>query len=195
MTINRKRAVKLHGEAETLTLARTEPDVRPCPIRVWEEMMRDNPRQVDINKMTGHHQFGPNHVPLNVGNDAIVEEICRCRDDGRIVRARALQWAAGYGFVVEQLKSDPELARSICVVRYEDLCTDAEQTIDRILAHTGLSQEAFSPMRADYVAKLSLPDYYRPNFSPEERAEIIALTRDAAKYFGYDLMANEAAAG
>jgi hypothetical protein len=93
-----------------------------------------------------------------------------------------------FGFILEQLKHDPELARAVCVVRYEDLCVKPEETIDRILAHTGLSSDAFASMRVKYVSKLSLPDYYRPNFSVEERAEIIALTKGVAEHFGYSLV-------
>ncbi|MGC1228661.1 MAG: hypothetical protein WA859_19475, partial [Candidatus Sulfotelmatobacter sp.] len=82
----------------------------------------------------------------------------------------------------------PELARAVCIVRYEDLCVKPEETIDRILAHTGLPLDAFAPVRTKYISKLSLPDYYRPNFSAEERAEIISLTEDVAEHFGYSLV-------
>jgi hypothetical protein len=156
--------------------------------RLFTDLARDDQRLVRMNKMTGFHEFGPNWVPVNVGNDAITQEITRCRAQGRQVRARALQWASVFGFIIEQLRHDPELARAVCVVRYEDLCVKPEETIDRILAHTGLSSDAFTPMRTKYMSKLSLPDYYRPNFSAEERAEIIALTKDVAEYFGYSLV-------
>jgi hypothetical protein len=155
--------------------------------RLFTELARDDQRLLKMNRVTGFHEFGPNFVPVNVGSDAATEEICRCRDEKRSVRARALQWASVFGFVVEQLKHDPELASAVCIVRYEDLCTKPEETIDRILAHTGLSQEAFASTRAKYISKLSLPDYYRPNFSDEERAEIISLTKDVAAHFGYSL--------
>jgi hypothetical protein len=155
--------------------------------RLFADLALDDRRLVRMNRMTGFHEFGPNYVPVNVGNDALTQEICRCRDQGRLVRARALQWASVFGFIIEQLKHDPELARAVCVVRYEDLCAKPGETIDRILAHTGLSLHAFTPMRIKYISKLSLPDYYRPNFSVEERAEIIALTKDVAAHFGYSL--------
>lgn len=156
--------------------------------RLFTDLARDDQRLVKMNRVTGFHEFGPNWVPVNLGNDATTQEISRCRDEGRLVRARALQWAAVFGFITEQLKHDPELARAVCVVRYEDLCVKPDETIDRILDHTGLSQDAFTPMRMKYISKLSLPDYYRPNFSVQERAEIIALTKDVAAHFGYCLV-------
>ena len=155
--------------------------------RLFAGLALDDQRLVKMNRITGFHEFGPNWVPANVGNDAIIQEINRCREEGRQVRARALQWASVFGFLIEQLKQDPELARAVCVVRYEDLCAKSGETIDRILAHTGLSADAFAPMRTKYMSKLSLPDYYRPNFSVEERAEIIAQTKDVAAHFGYSL--------
>jgi hypothetical protein len=155
--------------------------------RLFGDLARDDQRLVRMNHMTGFHEFGPNYVPVNVGDDAVTLEICRCRDEGRLVRARALQWASMFGFIVEQLKHDPELARAVCVVRYEDLCTKSEETIDRILAHTGLPHESFAAVRAQYVRKLTLPDYYKPNFSTEERQDVIALTKAVGREFGYDL--------
>jgi hypothetical protein len=92
-----------------------------------------------------------------------------------------------FGFVIDQLNRDPELARAVCVVRYEDLCVKPEETIDRILAHTGLPLDTFAATRTKYISKLSLPDYYRPNFTSEERSEIISLTKDVAAQFGYSL--------
>jgi Sulfotransferase domain len=155
--------------------------------RLFTDLAHDDHRLMKMNRLTGFHEFGPNFVPVSVGNNATTEEICRCRDEKRLVRARALQWASVFGFVVEQLKHDPELAQAVCVVRYEDLCVKPEETIDRILAHTGLAINAFTPTRTKYISKLSLPDYYRPNFSAEERGEIIALTKDVAAHFGYSL--------
>ena len=156
--------------------------------RLFTDLARDDQRMIRMNKMNGFHEFGPNYEPVNVGNDAMIQEICRCRDEGRMVRARALQWSSVFGFIIEQLKNDPELARAVCVVRYEELCAKPGETIDRILAHTGLSADAFAPVRTKYLSKLSAPDYYRPNFSAEEKCEIIALTKDVAEHFGYSLV-------
>jgi hypothetical protein len=155
--------------------------------RLFTDLAREDRRLMRMNRMSGFHEFGPNFVPVNLGNDAITREISRCRDEGRLVRARALQWTSVFGFVREQLKQDPELARAVCIVRYEDLCVKPEETIDRIIDHTGLPQDVFASTRTKYISKLSLPDYYRPNFSEEERAEIIALTKDVAAHFGYSL--------
>ena len=154
--------------------------------RLWDAMESDNPRQAKIHTITGHHQFGHAHIPLHIGDDALFKEICRCRDNGQMIRARALQWASVYGFIMQQIRSDHDLAKAVCIVRYEDLCGKPEATISRILTHTGLSQESFAPVCSAYAVKLCLPDYYRPDFSIQEKQEIIEITKDVAEYFGYD---------
>lgn len=155
--------------------------------RIWRELHRDDPRQAKTIELTGHHAFGPSEVAANVGDDTVVQQIRQCREEGRHVRSRALYWASIYGFVLQQLKDDPGLARSVCVVRYEDLCGDPARTIDRILAHTGLSSDPFAATRARYREKLSPPDYYRPVFTDTELADIGDATRDVAAAFGYRL--------
>ena len=49
----------------------------------------------------------------------------------------------------------------------------ASVTIDRIVAHTELSAEPFAATRQAYGEKLSLPDYYRPNFNAAELGQAI----------------------
>ncbi|MDQ1013427.1 hypothetical protein QFZ82_007995 [Streptomyces sp. V4I23] len=155
--------------------------------RIWRDLHRDDPRQAKSIQLTGHHAFGPSEVAANVGDDAVIQQIQQCRQEGRNARSRALYWASVYGFVLSQLEDDPELARSVCVVRYEDLCGNPAETIDRILAHTGLSHDDFAATRAQYTEKLSLPDYYRPAFNDAELADIVDATHNVAEAFGYDL--------
>jgi hypothetical protein len=155
--------------------------------RIWHDLHRDDPRQAKSIQLTGHHAFGPSEVAANVGDAAVIKQIQQCREGGRHARSRALYWASVYGFVLKQLKDDPELARAVCIVRYEDLCGNPAETIDRIVTHTGLSHDDFTPTRAQYMEKLSLPDYYRPAFSAAELADIVNATQNVAEAFGYDL--------
>jgi hypothetical protein len=155
--------------------------------RIWAELERDDPRQIEIIELTGHHEFGPHQVMANVGEPEVLREIRGLFDEGRWAQSRARYWAYMYGFVAKQLDEDPELARSVCIVRYEDLCTDSLATIDRILAHTGLEPGSFAQTRAAYGEKLSFPDYYKPAFDAEVLAEIVATTSDVAARFDYDV--------
>jgi len=154
--------------------------------RIWDELDRDDPRQIEIIEMTGHHEFGQRQIMANVGKPEVLAEIHEMRRNGRMVRARARYWAYIYDFVLGQIASDPDLAKAVAVVRYEDLCGHSGETIDRIVAHAELDSGSFAAVRTAYTAKLSLPDYYRPNFSPEELGDIVDVTQSVASNFGYD---------
>jgi hypothetical protein len=155
--------------------------------RIWAELERDDPRQIEIIELTGHHEFGTRQVMANVGNPDVLAEIRRLFNEGKWAQSRARYWAYMYGFVINQLDQDPELARQVCIVRYEDLCGDSLATIDRIIAHTQLDPAAFAQARTAYGQKLSFPDYYKPAFDADVLAEIVAATETVAKRFNYDV--------
>ena len=157
--------------------------------RIWDEIDREDPRQIEIIEMTGHHEFGVRQIMANVGDAGVLKEIHDLRNAGRTVRARARYWSYMYEFVLNQIASDPNLAKAVCVVRYEDLCGESSETIDRILQHTELPPEPFAATKAAYNEKLSLPDYYRPKFDTGELADIVEVTDGVAKRFGYDVAA------
>ncbi len=157
--------------------------------RIWDEIDREDPRQIEIIELTGHHEFGCRQIMANVGDPAVLKEIHDLRDAGRIARARARYWSYVYDFVLKQIASDPDLAKAVCIVRYEDLCSDSGETIDRIVRHTELSPEPFAATRAAYTEKLSLPDYYRPKFDASELADIVEVTDAVARRFDYDVAA------
>jgi len=164
--------------------------------RIWDEMLRDDPRQLTIIELTGHHEFGSRQILANLGDGAVLQEIHELRNQGRNARARARYWSYVFDFVRKQIESDPALSEAITIVRYEDLCGNSGETIDRILAHAGLPAASFADGRAKYVEKLSLPEYYRPTFDERELADIVEVTQGVASQFGYDVTAraNEAAA-
>lgn len=155
--------------------------------RIWAELEKNDPRQIEIIELTGHHEFGTRQVMANVGNPDVLREIRTMFDDGRWAESRGRYWAYVYGFVAKQLDDDPELARNVCIVRYEDLCSDSPATIDRIIAHAGLDPQRFVAARETYSKKLSFPDYYKPAFDAATLAAIVAATDGVARRFGYDV--------
>ncbi|HYL27904.1 MAG TPA: sulfotransferase [Candidatus Nitrosotalea sp.] len=157
--------------------------------RIWAELEKSDPRQIEIIELTGHHEFGTRQVMANVGDPQELHEIRRLFDEGHWAESRGRYWAYVYGFIVKQIESDPELARRVLIVRYEDLCSDSLATIDRILAHTELDAPSFADSRTKYGEKLSFPDYYKPKFEPQVLEAIVAATSDVAKHFNYDVAA------
>lgn len=122
--------------------------------------------------LSGHHEFGPGRRVVNYGNDDAVEAITAAWAAGHEAEGWSLYWAETYRHVLGQLEQDPNLARTVLLFRYEDLCARSPEAIDRILAHCGLDPAPFAAIRARYSEKLSLPDYYRPDFDEAERAAI-----------------------
>jgi hypothetical protein len=155
--------------------------------RIWAEIERSDPRQIEIIELTGHHEFGPNQVMANVGDADLLHDIRRQFDAGDWGRSRARYWAYVYGFIIRQISEDPKLRDAICIVRYEDLCSNSAETIDRILAHAGLPSAPFAEAREKYIKKLSFPDYYKPAFSGDELKDITATTAPVGEFFGYDV--------
>ncbi len=155
--------------------------------RIWAEIERDDPRQIEIIELTGHHEFGPNQVMANLGRPDELREIRRLFNEGKWAQSRARYWAYAYDFVANQIEGDPQLARRVLVVRYEDLVEDSLTTIDRILAHAELSAEPFAATREAYDKKLTHPTYYKPEFTTAQLEAIVSATRDVAKRFGYDV--------
>jgi len=157
--------------------------------RIWDELDRDDPRQIEIIEMTGHHEFGQRQIMANLGDPRVLDDIHELRDAGRTARARARYWSYMYDFVLAQIASDPKLAKAVTLVRYEDLCGDSGTTIDRIIAHAELDPAKFTAVRETYTQKLSLPDYYKPKFNADELNDIVEVTDATAKQFGYDVAA------
>jgi len=137
-----------------------------------------NPKVTRYMQLLGHFEFGVHKHPINVGDAGLAAEIARLWDSDEAVRGWALYWQALHEFLLKQLESDPELARACLLVPYEPLCGETEPWIERILEHAGLPAETFGEARAEFATRLSLPDYYRPDFDDRERHIIEGLTGD-----------------
>jgi hypothetical protein len=122
--------------------------------------------------MAGHFEFGPDRRVVHYGDDAATAAIVEAWRAGREVEGWARYWAMTYRHLSEQIERHHELRDACLLFHYEDLCADSPRVIDRVLAHCGLPAEPFATMRARYVEKLSLPEYYQPGFDGAELAQI-----------------------
>lgn len=122
--------------------------------------------------MSGHFEFGPQRVPVNFGNQQETQTILRCWEQGREAEGWARYWAATYQHVLDQLESSPELRKACLLFRYEDLCTHSAGLIDFVLEFCDLPASGFEPIRAEYTDRLSLPDYYQADLSPDDLSQI-----------------------
>ncbi|HEY5776751.1 MAG TPA: sulfotransferase [Xanthomonadales bacterium] len=122
--------------------------------------------------MSGHFEFGPRRVPVNFGNHEATQAIIDCWRRGREAEGWARYWAETYQHVIGQLEAFPEVRKACLLFRYEDLCGHSARMIDTVLAHCELPPDGFEAIRADYIERLSPPDYYQVEFSPEELRQI-----------------------
>lgn len=137
------------------------------------EETRD-PRILAHMRRVGHFEFGLDLRPIHVGDDAAAAEIAELLARERWVPAFARYWALLHGFLLDRLGADPDLAARTLIVRYEDLCDRAAETLERVFAHVELPLDAET--RDAFAARLSRPTYYAPRFAPEEERDLLAVT-------------------
>ena len=130
----------------------------------------------------GHFEFGLDRRAIDVG-DGVAAEVERLWREGQEVRGWARYWASLHRFLLDQIERDPALASAVMVVRYEDLCSRPQATIEAVCAHVGLTLD--SAQRDALVARISAPDYYRPEYSEQELRIIEEETGAAAARLGY----------
>lgn len=150
---------------------------------LFESIERRSRRTLRITQCIGHHEFGTRRVYINTGNTAETAEIRRLSSGGQAVEGAARYWAMIYDYVADRLEANAALRRAALVVRHEDLCAHAAQTLDRIMQHTGLSATAFAPVKAAYVTRLKPPRHDTHGFTAADLATIDTQTaRTAARY-------------
>ncbi|MDJ0652680.1 MAG: sulfotransferase [Xanthomonadales bacterium] len=149
--------------------------------RLFSEGQTANPRMRFQLGASGHFEFGLDRTPINWGDSQATREILDCWQEGQEVRGWALYWAGLYQYLVDQVESSTSLSDAAHWVAYEQLCSESESTIDRLLDQCALPAEPFSEQRARYSAELTLPDYYQPHFSAEEEQLIRQLTGPAVE--------------
>ena len=77
------------------------------------------------------------------------------------------------------------IKESTLIIRYEDLCENPAETIDKILEHSELPLNNFEKIKRYYIRNLHKPTYYTPNFSNQELMDISEVTNATASRFGY----------
>ena len=150
--------------------------------RLFCDAERLHPRALEHMRRVGHFEFGLDCRPVNVGNTGQIKEIQRLWEQGEAVRGWARYWAVLYAWVASRIARDETLSQKVLTMRFEDLCQDPEQQIDRLLGHCQLNM---TPQVAAWSQQIAAPGYYQPDFSSDELAVIEEETADVAQLFGY----------
>ncbi|MBF0383061.1 MAG: sulfotransferase [Magnetococcales bacterium] len=144
----------------------------------------DNPRALRFMHRQGHFEYGLGRRPLNTGPDTAVEQVLTSWQRGEEVQGWAIYWNDIHRFIYQRLATNKALQKATLVVRYEDLCSHTSTTLERIFAHSGISDA--EDVIAHYREKISLPSYYKANFSQEDKNIIHQYCNDTAQLFDYD---------
>ncbi|MFX1262119.1 MAG: sulfotransferase [Promethearchaeota archaeon] len=147
-----------------------------------------DPRLLDWTKIIGHREFGSAKICINFGNSKTVEMIRNLwSSPGTYAQGWAVYWNEVYSYLFEKLDSNPNLADATIVVRYEDLCEFPEKTVDAIVQHVEIDPESFRPIKEYYSSRLTMPTYYRTEYTEQEQQDILRETEETASRFGYSL--------
>lgn len=153
--------------------------------RLFEGIEQESRRTLRATQLLGHHEFGNRRSYVNVGNTKKLQGIRKMWAEGKKVEGCARYWASIYDFVADSLERNKELKKRTFILRYEDLCAQSEETLGRVMEHTGLDSELFAPVRDKYVEKLRPPTYYNAGFSEEDLQIIGKYAGPTAERFGY----------
>ncbi len=151
--------------------------------RLYCEEERANPKIRRHMRRVGHYEFGLDRRPLNIGDVDRARMVGRLWHEGKDIEGLAHHWASLYGFLKHQLDSNEKLRQQVKIVRYEDLCSSPNETLEAILEHVDL--EVPKDTMDQLASRLSAPTYYAPEFSDEDRAAIERITSEVSAKFGY----------
>ncbi|MDT8451105.1 MAG: sulfotransferase, partial [Wenzhouxiangellaceae bacterium] len=153
--------------------------------RLFTRLAGEDPRVATQLRRSGHFEFGPGKRCINAGDAAEARRIEGLWSQGRAAEGWARYWNAVYRGIRSATERDGKVREAVALLRYEDLCGKPGPVIDHLLAHAGLPAEPFEPIRREFVAQLSEPDYYAPEFTPQELDEIENVTAETARWCGY----------
>ncbi len=144
---------------------------------------RDHPQALAHMQRVGHFEFGLDRRPINPDDDQAVADVEARWARGDEVSGWARYWALVHNHIMDRLEADANVREAALVVRFEDLCREPNEQLERIFEHCGLSvDEAFLN---DAASRIRFPSYYEPGFSPEDLQIIETETAEARHRLGY----------
>ena len=144
---------------------------------------RRNPRVGRQLALAGHWEFGPFRKSMDFGDGDLGLQIDDAWARGEEVKGWALSWSGAFDHLWTLARNNG----NVLVFKYEDLCLNSAETIDRIIRHCQIELGQIADLRAEYIERLSLPDYYKHDFSGSELRLIHEICASAAERLGYKL--------
>lgn len=174
-------------------LARLFPDARfVIPIRhpvahvhslvrqhqLFSDYAENDSRVPEYLKAAGHYEFGPQRVPIAIEDSA--EQTRAAWEVGDQYLGYAYQWNAVYGHLAQLLDDDPDLAKQIHVVVYEELCVAPQEQLQSVLNFAELPGGEAVLANLQHIKPSRMPDLV-----DGEAERIWFACRKVAERFGY----------
>jgi hypothetical protein len=143
---------------------------------------RANARALAYMQRSGHHEFGLDRRPLNLGDERKVRDVLRTWEAGDEVRGWARYWAMVHEYLANLLAADTRVRTAALVVRLETLCEAPGETLRAVVDHCQLPEA--DTLIERHATGIRYPTYYERQFSPEEQAVIERETASVASQVG-----------
>lgn len=150
---------------------------------LFRRALKNNPRGLDYLRRIGHFEFGLDRRPINLGDRDGTFSVIELWNRDEEVRGWARYWSQIYRYVIDSIDANPAIFRATALVRFEDMCMSAPQTLTRLFDHCEM--EAGSSVVEAQAERLHFPSYYRPDLSAQDRAIIAEETQETASRYGY----------
>jgi sulfotransferase family protein len=150
--------------------------------QLFTEYSEHDARVPQYLQATGHFEFGPQRVPVNIdAEDAHRNADAFFARQGHV--GYAMMWRSIYSHVSALTRMNDGLAGRITWVRYEDLCQDTEGTLRRLARFCELEAGIDSLLAGLSDVSPRIPDSCR--LSRQQQARVWEIAADAAGPFGY----------
>jgi len=142
-----------------------------------------HPRALPHLQRVGHFEFGLDRRPINTGDTERVAHITELWNHGAEVEGWAHYWAYIHDHLADRLAADQQLQSAVMLIRYENFCQTARESVGALFDHCGLTID--ETLLDELAATIRLPALKRPAmFSNDDLATIERLTAASANNLG-----------
>ena len=126
----------------------------------------------------GHHEFGSDFRPINLNNPEKTDEILQHFNNNNLVKAYAIYWNEIHRHLSENLLNNNTIREKILIITYDNFCTKTENNLQQILKFCDLENQSIIEQ---WSTKISAPNYYKINFTKDEKSTIKNHTEETYK--------------
>jgi hypothetical protein len=130
--------------------------------RLFSIAQKQDPASLRYMQRCGHFEFGLDFRPIDTG-DGTADEVTSLWNKGHHAEAYGIYWASLHKWTIQLREKH---GTRVQIVPYEDLCQHPQTVLTKLSNQLDLGMTDADI--ASWSSRLSLPSYYRPDFSGEE---------------------------